>query len=92
MAPDPASVKYTPQTVAETPDPSRCPLCGTPNGCAMAAGADGGKCWCLSVEIAAEVLARIPDAARDKACVCAACARGESPSEPTARALRTLGR
>lgn len=92
MAPAPPAVKYTAETMAETPNPTRCPLCGMPNGCAMAAGGDGAECWCMNVELGAEVLARIPDAARDKACVCAACARGESKGEPTARALRTLGR
>ncbi len=58
----------------------------------MAGGSDAAECWCRSANIGAEVLARVPDAARDKACVCAACARSESKSEPVARALRTVTR
>jgi hypothetical protein len=76
--------------MVEAPDPSRCPLCGTPNGCAMAAGSDAEACWCMSVELAGGVLERVPEAARDKACVCAACARGEAKTGPTARPLRTV--
>ncbi|HTQ06291.1 MAG TPA: cysteine-rich CWC family protein [Polyangiaceae bacterium] len=67
------------------PDPSRCPLCGAPNGCAVAAGGDGAACWCMSTTLPADVHARIPESARDKACVCAACARGTAE---TRRALR----
>ncbi|HVZ32423.1 MAG TPA: cysteine-rich CWC family protein [Polyangiaceae bacterium] len=73
-------------------DPSRCPLCGGPNGCAMAGGGDGAACWCMSVEIPDAVHARIPEAARDTACVCAKCARGEPRAESTSRALRTVAR
>jgi hypothetical protein len=54
---------------------SRCPLCGGPNGCAPAAsGTFDTRCWCVDVQIAPEVLARLPDAARDAACLCRACA------------------
>lgn len=54
---------------------SRCPLCGEPNACGMAAGAE--TCWCMSTEIPASVLERIPPEAREQACVCAACAAGK---------------
>jgi hypothetical protein len=76
--------------MAESPDPSRCPLCGVPNGCAKVAGADAAACWCMSVEIAPAVLEQIPEAARDRACVCAACARAAAKNETTARPLRTV--
>lgn len=56
------------------PDPGRCPLCGAPNQCAMAAGANGPPCWCTTVRFDAALLARIPAAARGKACLCPACA------------------
>jgi len=66
----------------------------------MAAGAGVAACWCMELEIPSEVLAAIPEKARDRACVCASCARGEgarasaggaeSAGEP--RPLRTLGR
>jgi len=62
-------------TADAVPDPSRCPLCGAPNGCAIAAGSPS-PCWCASVLIGAEVLDRIPAAARGVACVCARCASG----------------
>lgn len=63
------------------PDPTRCPLCGGPNACALAAdGADRAAactdCWCTRVAIPAAVLARVPPIARGTACVCAACAGG----------------
>lgn len=79
------------------PDPSRCPLCGSPNGCAMAAGNGAAACWCMELEIPRDVLARIPETARDRACVCAACARGEGTRETTvspkaSRRLRTVAR
>jgi hypothetical protein len=86
-----AAVKYTAQTMAETPDPSRCPLCGAPNGCAMARGDDAAACWCMSAAIAPELLAQVPEAARDAACVCAACARRDATRVPP-RPLRTVTR
>jgi len=59
------------------PDPSRCPLCGQPNGCAMVRERTSGEpqppCWCTRATFSAGLLARIPAAARGKACVCAAC-------------------
>lgn len=57
-------------------DPGICPLCGRPNGCAMAAGGDGQVCWCARVTIDARVLERIPVEQRGVACVCARCAAG----------------
>ncbi|WP_437927803.1 cysteine-rich CWC family protein [Sorangium sp. So ce291] len=53
-------------------DPSRCPLCGEANACGMAEGAS--TCWCFETSIPAEVLERVPEAARGVACVCRACA------------------
>lgn len=55
--------------------PDRCPLCGGPNACAMAA--DGGSCWCFSTPIAPGVIERIPEERRGQACVCQACAAGQ---------------
>jgi hypothetical protein len=56
-------------------DPRRCPLCGGPNDCGIAAGAS--TCWCFTTSIPEDVRARVPDAARDLACVCRACAEGQ---------------
>ncbi|HEU0051850.1 MAG TPA: cysteine-rich CWC family protein [Longimicrobium sp.] len=70
----------------ETIDTAACPLCGGANRCAMAGGeapADGA-CWCASVRISTEVLARVPARARDRACLCARCAAGEAAKEGAA--------
>ncbi|MDT7929092.1 cysteine-rich CWC family protein [Tepidimonas sp.] len=49
----------------------------TPNGCALVRARTSGEpqppCWCTRAPFSAELLARIPAAARGKACVCAAC-------------------
>ncbi|MBL8340240.1 MAG: cysteine-rich CWC family protein [Rubrivivax sp.] len=54
----------------------RCPLCGEPNGCVPAATGTfgGGPCWCREVVFSGEVLARVPEAARGRACLCRRCA------------------
>lgn len=55
------------------PDPSRCPVCGLGNSCAIEARSDV-PCWCTSVTISAEALARVPAALAGKACLCPRCA------------------
>jgi hypothetical protein len=40
-------------------------------------GVRQGPCWCMQVDFGADLLARIPEPSRDRACVCASCARGE---------------
>jgi hypothetical protein len=55
-------------------DPRRCPICGADNHCAVARGR--GACWCFTRPIPDAVLAKIPPEARDRACVCQACACG----------------
>jgi len=56
-------------------------LCGQPNRCAneieRATGVKQEACWCTQVEFSADLLARVPQAARRLACICARCARGE---------------
>ncbi|MBG9389246.1 cysteine-rich CWC family protein [Caenimonas aquaedulcis] len=63
-------------------DPSRCPLCGGANQCAMeiarATGGQPGTCWCAGVDFPAELLARVPADARHQACICAACAASQA--------------
>ena len=52
-----------------------CPLCGGPNACVPAAcGHFGAPCWCRDVMLPPALHARVPQAARGVACVCAACA------------------
>jgi hypothetical protein len=62
--------------------PDICPVCGGPNGCGIAAGAS--TCWCFTAAIPAAALERIPDEARDRSCICAACAgqTGAVPASP----------
>ncbi len=71
----------TPQPTAPT-DPDRCPLCGGPNGCAMQAERATGQpqppCWCTRATFSEALLARVPEAARRKACICATCAAAAS--------------
>ncbi len=55
-------------------DPSRCPLCGGPNACALAGPGAAQPCWCVGQTFAADVLAAVPEAARRRACICRACA------------------
>jgi hypothetical protein len=63
---------------SEYEDPTKCPICGEPNQCAMEVSKAIGKpqepCWCLSVVFLPELLAQIPAEARQKACVCEKCA------------------
>ena len=65
-------------TPPEAIDRTRCPLCGQPNACAAeqrrASGLAQPPCWCTRVTFSHEVLDRVPPAARNQACVCAACA------------------
>ena len=57
-------------------DPSKCPLCGKPNQCGIAAGK--GTCWCFSEKVPETVLDQVPEAVRDEACVCEWCAVGRA--------------
>ena len=76
-------------------DPCCCPLCGQPNACAMATpqtatqGAEAvhaGPCWCTRVHFSADLLKQVPEAARNKACICAACVAASEPPPQGGRA------
>jgi hypothetical protein len=55
-------------------DPARCPLCGGPNHCLLCATTPyKGRCWCSQEEMPAELLARVPEPLRDRACICRGC-------------------
>lgn len=68
-----------PQPSHPTPDPTRCPLCGGDNRCALelekARGEPQPPCWCRDERFTPELLARIPAEARGMACLCQGCAR-----------------
>jgi hypothetical protein len=59
-------------------DPSRCPLCGAANVCAMEIERESGiaqpPCWCMSARFTEALLASVPADARGQACICASCA------------------
>ena len=67
------------------PDPTRCPLCGLGNGCAMEAERATGRpqppCWCRSADFSPSLRARVPAAARGLACICARCVAAAAPIE-----------
>ena len=70
-----------------TTDPTRCPLCGGDNRCAMevqkATGEPQPPCWCVTETFSPDLLARLPEAAQDQACICASClARFNTPVTP----------
>ena len=55
-------------------NPSRCPLCGDANGCQLCSpAAYKGRCWCAQVAIPAALIGRVPEALRDRACICQGC-------------------
>ena len=58
--------------------PNLCPLCGEANQCAMAieqaTGIKQPACWCTGVTFGPDLLARVPEAARNLACICRRCA------------------
>jgi hypothetical protein len=59
------------------PAPEKCPLCGEANECQLCShAAHKGQCWCASVEIPAELIARVPEHLRNRACICQKCVTG----------------
>ena len=52
-----------------------CPLCGEPNLCAVAADPNATECWCESEIFPEELLAKVPDKAVRKTCICQNCLR-----------------
>ncbi|MGS5089255.1 cysteine-rich CWC family protein [Hydrogenophaga sp. A37] len=60
-----------------TTDPTRCPLCGGDNRCAMevqkATGEPQPPCWCVTETFSPDLLAHLPEAAQGQACICARC-------------------
>ena len=56
-------------------DPSRCPVCGELNTCGVSQGKS--ECWCMALEIPQAALDRVPEAAKNVACICARCAAAQ---------------
>jgi hypothetical protein len=59
-------------------DTTQCPLCGSPNECAVAAGRSAETCWCMTATIDPDTLASIPEEAQGKVCICAKCAGADA--------------
>lgn len=60
-----------------------CPLCGGANQCAPdEAGSFDVECWCSTVAISTDALARIPPDQVNKACLCPRCAAGLAGIQP----------
>lgn len=59
---------------ADTFNPSQCPLCGGPNDCQLCAPVPRkGPCWCFNADMPPELLARVPENYRNRACICRPC-------------------
>ncbi|HEC30120.1 MAG TPA: hypothetical protein ENI65_11100 [Gammaproteobacteria bacterium] len=60
---------------ATSADPKVCPLCGKANECAMAEnqGKKEVSCWCSTENIPENLLARVPESAIRRACICRNC-------------------
>ncbi|MFC4597288.1 cysteine-rich CWC family protein [Cohnella hongkongensis] len=54
-------------------DPGACPLCGRDNACGSVARGRPGTCWCSAEKFPPALLDRLPEGARNKACICQAC-------------------
>jgi prepilin-type processing-associated H-X9-DG protein/prepilin-type N-terminal cleavage/methylation domain-containing protein len=53
---------------------NQCPLCGGANECQLCSpAAYKGSCWCARVEIPGELLVRVPENFRNRACICQKC-------------------
>ncbi len=63
-------------------DPTRCPLCGAINQCAMEVERETGDkqspCWCTQIDFSKDLLARLPEESVGLACICQACAQTQA--------------
>lgn len=67
-------------------DPSLCPLCHRPNGCAMAAGLPPESCWCMNVTVSDQALAALPSSEIGTRCICRQCGVvGNAPGPGSAK-------
>ena len=74
MNPTPAPTPPAPTGGAGPCPADRCPLCGTPNECQRCTSAAyKGPCWCEPLTIPDELLAQVPEASRNLACICRNC-------------------
>lgn len=50
-------------------DDKTCPLCGQANDCK----AHQGNCWCMDIKVPKELLEKVPENKKNKACICKSC-------------------
>ncbi|MFC5701486.1 cysteine-rich CWC family protein [Cohnella faecalis] len=67
-----------------------CPICGGSNFCAMEAGTASQGCWCFETKFPKELLDRVPEELRDKACICRSCAERAALEEGCPRPTTAL--
>jgi prepilin-type N-terminal cleavage/methylation domain-containing protein/prepilin-type processing-associated H-X9-DG protein len=79
-------------------NPAECPLCGAANGCQLCLPAAGTRqCWCVREEFPGELLRRVPENFRNRACICQSCLekfrqeKDISPPQPLRAARRAPG-
>lgn len=66
--------KTLPMSSDAEPQAKLCPLCGKPNGCMLAGHKTyKGPCWCTTIRVPGALIALVPEAARNKACICRKC-------------------
>jgi hypothetical protein len=63
-------------------DPARCPICGDLNECATVADPDATECWCEAVKFPQDLLARVPENAVARVCVCRRCIEKHNKENP----------
>ncbi|OBZ15959.1 cysteine-rich CWC family protein [Bacillus sp. FJAT-26390] len=52
-----------------------CPICGKPNECGIkAVQEEAADCWCFRENFPKSLLQQVPEADRNKACICKSCA------------------
>jgi len=69
-------------------NPAQCPLCQDVNECLLCSPvAYKGQCWCRQEDIPAELLARVPEHLRNRACLCRSCVE-KFRAEKSAAGLR----
>lgn len=65
--------------MSKVTDPSKCPICGESNQCAQeiarATGMPPETCWCMGAIFSSELLDRVPEEAKNKACICETCVK-----------------
>jgi len=70
-------------------NPAICPLCGGANECQLCSpAAHQGACWCAKMEMPDELLARVPEHLRNRACICRRCVEKFLREPPSAKNLK----